>query len=83
MYLYVCVKYFVSIIWWLTIFNKCLFDVANVGRSLAFYRERWFLWIVCYGLDSMILLTDRSLGCALFSKFLGHNPLLVELDELN
>ena len=23
------------------------------------------------------------LGCALFSKFLGHNPLLVELDELN
>ena len=23
------------------------------------------------------------LGCALFSKFLGHNPLLVDLDELN
>ena len=22
-------------------------------------------------------------GCALFSKFLGHNPLLVDLDELN
>ena len=36
MYLYVCaVKYFVLIIWWLTIFNKCIFDVANVGR--------WFL----------------------------------------
>ena len=35
MYLYVCVKYFVLIIWWLTIFNKCIFDVANVGRSLA------------------------------------------------
>ena len=35
-YLYVCVKYFVLIIWWLTIFNNCIFDVANVGRSLAF-----------------------------------------------
>ena len=23
------------------------------------------------------------IGCALFSKFLGHNPLLVDLDELN
>ena len=34
-----CVKYFVFIIWWLTIFNKCLFDVANVGRSLAFIGE--------------------------------------------
>ena len=33
MYLYVCLKYFVLIIWWLTIFNKCIFDVANVGRS--------------------------------------------------
>ena len=36
MYLYVCVKYFFLIIWWLKIFNKCIFDVANVGRSLAF-----------------------------------------------
>ena len=36
MHLYVCVKYFVLIIWWLTILNKFIFDVANVGRSLAF-----------------------------------------------
>ena len=33
MYLYV--KYFVLIIWWLTIFNKCIFDVQMlVGHSL-------------------------------------------------
>ena len=37
--IYMCVKYFVLIIWWLTIFNKCIFDVANVGRSLAFIGE--------------------------------------------
>ena len=24
-----------------------------------------------------------TVGCTLFSKFLGHNPLLVKLDELN
>ena len=33
------------------------------------------------GLDEQIKV--RILGCALFSKFLGHNPLLVDLDELN
>ena len=38
----VCVKYFVVIIWWLTIFNKCKFDVANVGRSLAFIGRDGF-----------------------------------------
>ena len=30
-------KYFVLIIWWLTIFNKCICDIANValvGHSL-------------------------------------------------
>ena len=37
-----CVKYFVWIIWWLTIFNKCIFDVANVGRSLAFIGRDGF-----------------------------------------
>ena len=42
MYLYVCVKYFVLIIWWLKIFNKCIFDVANVGRSLAFIGRDGF-----------------------------------------
>ena len=43
MYLYVCVKYFVLIIWWLTIFNKCIFDVAKyVGRSLAFIGKDGF-----------------------------------------
>ena len=42
MYLYVCVKYFIMIIWWLTIFNKCIFDVANVGRSLAFIGRDGF-----------------------------------------
>ena len=35
-------KYFVLIIWWLTIFNKCIFDVANVGRSLAFIGRDGF-----------------------------------------
>ena len=30
-----CVKYFVLIIWWLTIFNKCIFYVANVGTLLV------------------------------------------------
>ena len=40
--MYVCVKYFVLIIWWLTIFNKCIFDVANVGRSLAFIGRDGF-----------------------------------------
>ena len=34
--------YFVLIIWWLTIFNKCIFDVANVGRSLAFIGRDGF-----------------------------------------
>ena len=34
-----CVKYFVLIIWWLTIFKKCVFDVSNVGRSLAFINN--------------------------------------------
>ena len=33
---------FVLIIWWLTIFNKCIFDVANVGRSLAFIERDGF-----------------------------------------
>ena len=42
MYLYVCVKYFVLIIWWLTIFNKCIFDVTNAGRSLAFIGRDGF-----------------------------------------
>ena len=43
MHLYVCVKYFVLIMWWLTIFNKCIFDVANVGRSLAFiWRDGFY-----------------------------------------
>ena len=42
MYLYVRVKYFVLIIWWLTIFNKCIFDVENVGRSLAFIGKDGF-----------------------------------------
>ena len=37
-----CLKYFVLIIWWLTIFNKCIFDVANVGRSLAFIGRDGF-----------------------------------------
>ena len=37
-----CVKYFVLIIWWLTIFNKCIFDVSNVGRSLAFIGRDGF-----------------------------------------
>ena len=37
-----CVKYFVLIIWRLTIFNKCIFDVANVGRSLAFIGRDGF-----------------------------------------
>ena len=41
-FLYVCLKYFVLIIWWLTIFNKCIFDVANVGRSLAFIGKDGF-----------------------------------------
>ena len=35
-------KYFVLIIWWLTIFNKCIFDVVNVGRSLAFIGRDGF-----------------------------------------
>ena len=43
MYLYVCVKYFVLIIWWLKIFNKCIFDVANVGRRDGFYEIRRYL----------------------------------------
>ena len=38
----VCVKYLLLIIWWLTIFNKCIFDVANVGRSLAFIGRDGF-----------------------------------------
>ena len=42
MYLVVCVKYFFLIIWWLTIFNKCIFDVANVGMSLAFIGRDGF-----------------------------------------
>ena len=42
MYLFMCVKYFVLIIWWLTIFNKYIFDVANVGRSLAFIGRYCF-----------------------------------------
>ena len=42
MYLYVCVKYFVLIIWWLKIFNNCIFYVANVGRSLAFIGRDGF-----------------------------------------
>ena len=37
-----CVKYFVLIIWWLTISNKCIFDVVNVGRSLAFIGRDFF-----------------------------------------
>ena len=40
--IYMCVKYFVLIILWLTIFNKCIFDVANVGRSLAFIGRDGF-----------------------------------------
>ena len=35
-------KYFVLIIWWLTIFYQCIFDVANVGRSLAFVGRDGF-----------------------------------------
>ena len=35
-------KYFVLIIWWLTIFNKCICDVSNVGRSLAFIGRDGF-----------------------------------------
>ena len=34
-----CVKYFVLIIWWLTIFNKCIFDVANVGITWNWARQ--------------------------------------------
>ena len=37
-----CVKYFVLLIWWMKIFNKCIFDVANVGRSLAFIGRDGF-----------------------------------------
>ena len=42
MYLHVYVNYFVLIIWYLTIFNKCIFDVANIGRSLAFIGRYGF-----------------------------------------
>ena len=51
-----CVKYFVLIFWWLTIFNKCIFEVANVGRSLAFierdgfYRYFVMAWTQWYSL---------------------------------
>ena len=35
MHLYVCVKYFVLKIWWLTIFNKCILMLQMlVGHSL-------------------------------------------------
>ena len=37
-FLYVCLKYFVLIIWWLTIFNKCIYVYLMlqmlVGHSL-------------------------------------------------
>ena len=42
MYLYECVKYLFLIVWWLTIFDKSIFDVANVGRSLAFIGKDGF-----------------------------------------
>ena len=34
-------------------------------------------------IDLQSFKVNSLVGCALFSKFLGHNPLLVELDELN
>ena len=38
----VCVRCFVVIIWWLKMFNQFIFDVANVGRSLAFIGRDGF-----------------------------------------
>ena len=32
---------------------------------------------------TMMIYKGFKIGCALFSKFLRHNPLLVVLDELN
>ena len=47
---YVYVNYFVLIIWELTIFNKCVFDVANVGRSIGFIGRDGFYksWAIFY-----------------------------------
>ena len=42
MYLNMCVRCFVVIIWWLKMFNQFIFDVANVGRSLAFIGRDGF-----------------------------------------
>ena len=53
-------------------------DVLEIDFLVVSDRREWLLSDTFYQIKKYC-----SLGCALFSKFLGHNPLLVDLDDLN
>ena len=56
--------------------------VFGTGWNSQFVGTVWYI-LVRYGMNQSFSGNHCSLGCALFSKFLGLNAVLVELDDLS
>ena len=65
--------------------NNLPAPLATIEMSVCKCDKSKCVWGNCSCYCNIIKCSDMCgcLGCALFSKFLGHNPPLVELDELN